>query len=110
MERSERTACSQVLDFLFTTTNDAPFILLAIVHLFSDIFSRDIISFVDREIATITALTNLGGVDPMLKGHFGIAFNLGVTKEQLLELLATVESLTGKHVEGAMEILENAAE
>lgn len=46
----------------------------------------------------------------MLKGHFGIAFNLGVTKEQLLELLAMVESLTGKHVEGAMEILENAAE
>lgn len=65
-------------------------------HLFSDIFERDVLSYTDREIATITALANLGGVEPMMLGHMGIALNLGVTEAQLLHLLAIVETNTGK--------------
>jgi 4-carboxymuconolactone decarboxylase len=65
-------------------------------HLFADIFGRDILSYTDREIATISALTNLGGVEPMLKGHISIALNLGVTEAQLLHLFAMIEINTGK--------------
>ena len=64
-------------------------------HLFADLFGRDILSYTDREIATITALVNLGGVEPMMKGHIGIALNLGMTEAQLLHLLAIVETNTG---------------
>jgi 4-carboxymuconolactone decarboxylase len=65
-------------------------------HLFADLFGRDILSYTDREIATISALVNLGGVEPMLFGHIGIALNLGVTEAQLRHLLALVEINTGK--------------
>jgi 4-carboxymuconolactone decarboxylase len=65
-------------------------------HLFADIFGRDILSYTDREIATISALVNLGGVEPMMKGHMGIALNLGMTEAQLLHLLAIIEANTGK--------------
>ncbi len=65
-------------------------------HLFADIFGRDILSYTDREIATITALVNLGGVEPMMKGHIGIALNLGMSEAQLQHLLAGVEKNTGK--------------
>ena len=65
-------------------------------HLFADLFGRDILSYTDREIATITALVNLGGVEPMMKGHMGIALNLGMTETQLRHLLAIVETNIGK--------------
>ena len=65
-------------------------------HLFADLFGRDILSYTDREIATISALVNLGGVEPMMMGHIGIALNLGLTETQLQHLLAIVESNTGK--------------
>ncbi|MCC6413802.1 MAG: carboxymuconolactone decarboxylase family protein [Saprospiraceae bacterium] len=65
-------------------------------HLFADLFGRDILSYTDREIATITALINLGGVEPMMKSHMNIALNLGMTEAQLQHLLAIVETTTGK--------------
>lgn len=65
-------------------------------HLFADLFGRDILSYSDREIVTITALVNLGGVDPMLKNHLRIALNLGITEAQLLDLLTIIASNTGK--------------
>lgn len=77
-------------------------------HLFADIFGRDILSYTDREIATISALVNLGGVEPMLKGHLGIALNLGMTEAQLQHLLAIIETNTGKQEadEGRKALLE----
>lgn len=65
-------------------------------HLFADIFGRDVLSYTDREIATISALVNLGGVEPMMMSHMSIALKLGVTEVQLLHLLAIIEQKTGK--------------
>jgi alkylhydroperoxidase/carboxymuconolactone decarboxylase family protein YurZ len=65
-------------------------------HLFADIFTRDILSYTDREVATISALINLGGVEPMLRSHMGIALNLGLTDNQLKEMLALIEAKVGK--------------
>lgn len=77
-------------------------------HLFADIFGRDILTYTDREIATITALVNLGGVEPMLMGHIGIALNLGMSESQLQHLLAIVETNTGKQAadDGRKVLLE----
>ena len=66
-------------------------------HLFADIFERDVLSYQDREIATITALVNLGGVEPMIRGHMGIALNIGITEIQIKELLDVIEYNIGKN-------------
>lgn len=65
-------------------------------HLFADIFGRDVLSYQDREVATITALVNLGGVEPMLKNHIGIALHLGMTEAQMEDLMAIVAAKVGK--------------
>ena len=65
-------------------------------HLFADMFERDVLSYHDREIATISALINLGGVEPMMNGHMRIALNIGITKTQINELLDVIEDNIGK--------------
>ena len=66
-------------------------------HLFADIFERDVLSYQDREITTISALLNLGGVDRMLRGHMGIALNIGISEAQLTDLLNVTERQIGKN-------------
>jgi len=65
-------------------------------HLFADIFGRDVLSYQDREVATITALATLGGVEPMLKNHIGIALYLGMTEAQMEDLMTIVEAKVGR--------------
>ena len=52
-------------------------------HLFGDIFARDNLTFADRELVTVSALSGLQGVEPQLKAHIAGARNMGVTEEQL---------------------------
>jgi 4-carboxymuconolactone decarboxylase len=76
-------------------------------HLFADIFTRDVISYTDREVATISALINLGGVEPMLQSHMGIALNLGLTDYQLKEILSIIEATVGKkEAESGRKVLQ----
>lgn len=42
-------------------------------HLFADLFERDVLTHAEREIATVAILAAVGGVEPMMKGHMGIA-------------------------------------
>ncbi|WP_436869008.1 carboxymuconolactone decarboxylase family protein [Acinetobacter courvalinii] len=55
-------------------------------HLFGDIFSKNILSWTDREIATISMLAALNGVESQLKSHLQISLNIGITKQQLQEI------------------------
>lgn len=59
-------------------------------HLFYDIFARDVLTWQQRELATIGALAGLGNVNPQLTSHFRAAMNTGLTPAQLEE---TVEVL-----------------
>lgn len=52
-------------------------------HLFADIFERDVLSYTDREWVTISTLTALGKLEPMLRSHLAICRNLGITDLQL---------------------------
>lgn len=65
-------------------------------HLFADIFSRDILSYTEREIATVSALVSLGGVEPMMQGHMRITLRLGVTEAALQQMLSLIETTVGK--------------
>lgn len=75
-------------------------------HLFADIFGRDVLSYQDREVATITALATLGGVEPMLNGHLGIALNLVMTQAQMEDLLSIIDAKVGaKEAEAGRKVL-----
>lgn len=60
-------------------------------HLFADIFDRDILSWQDRELATVSVITGVGGVEPMAAAHMGICLHQGLTPDQLSALLNIVE-------------------
>jgi quercetin dioxygenase-like cupin family protein/alkylhydroperoxidase/carboxymuconolactone decarboxylase family protein YurZ len=74
-------------------------------HLFGDLFARDILDYQSREMATVSALASLDGVDSQLKAHIAIAANVGLTAVQITEL-ATV--LTQKVSENAGSRTEQA--
>ncbi len=61
-------------------------------HLFADIFDRDILTFQQRELATISALTAMPGVKPMLNSHINMGKNTGLTEIQLQEINSVVNS------------------
>lgn len=56
-------------------------------HLFSDLFERDVLSYADREVATVAVIASLGaGVEPMLAGHSNIAMRLGASQDDIDEI------------------------
>ncbi len=52
-------------------------------HLFGDIFARDVLSWQDRELATIAALANLKGAGSQLGSHYAISMHNGLTEPQI---------------------------
>jgi alkylhydroperoxidase/carboxymuconolactone decarboxylase family protein YurZ len=75
-------------------------------HLFGDIFGRDNLDFQSREIATISALANMEGVNPQLQAHFNIGFNTGLTEAQMRNLILVLKAKVGKkEANNAFEIL-----
>lgn len=64
-------------------------------HLFADLFERDVLTYSERELATVSVIAALGeSVEPMLRGHMGICRNLGMTQEQLDKVLAIATAET----------------
>lgn len=58
-------------------------------HLFADLFERDVLTYAERELATISVIAVLGeSAEPMLRGHLGICRNLGYTQSQLVQAQA----------------------
>ena len=65
-------------------------------HLFADIFDRDILTYAERELVTLSVLSSIGGVEPMLRSHLTICLNDGYTAEQLNEFISIIKSDIGK--------------
>lgn len=65
-------------------------------HLFADIFDRDVLTFAERELVTVSVLSSIGGVEPMLRSHLNICLNVGFTPEQLDEFVGIIKSSVGK--------------
>jgi alkylhydroperoxidase/carboxymuconolactone decarboxylase family protein YurZ len=74
-------------------------------HLFADIFERDVLTFAQRELVTISVLSAIGGVEPMLKSHILICLNLGFTPQQLNHFIAVIELTQGKEKSNAANVL-----
>lgn len=65
-------------------------------HLFADIFERDVLTFQERELATVATLVSLGGVEPMLEFHLGASLHVGVSEAQLRQLIGLCEAAVGQ--------------
>lgn len=75
-------------------------------HLFGDIFGRDNLDWQSREIATISALAGMEGVNSQLQSHFTIGFNVGLTEAQMRGLVSALDVKVGKkEADNANEIL-----
>lgn len=76
-------------------------------HLFADIFERDVLSYVQRELVTISVLAGVGGVEPMLQSHLKICLNVGLTAEQLQQFVGIIkESVGKKEAKAAQQVLD----
>ncbi|OHV08921.1 carboxymuconolactone decarboxylase family protein [Kushneria phosphatilytica] len=62
---------------------------------FGDIYSRPGLSLRDRELATIAALTAMGNAAPQLKVHIAAGLNVGVTREEIIEVIMQMAVYAG---------------
>ena len=65
-------------------------------HLFADIFERDVLSYAERELVTISVLSAIGNAEPMLRSHFAICLNVGLTPGQLTDFVETIRIQLGE--------------
>lgn len=64
-------------------------------HLFADLFERDVLTYEERELATVSVIAALGeSVEPMLRSHMAICRRLGMTDGQLDRVLAIAKAET----------------
>lgn len=76
-------------------------------HLFGDIFGRDNLDFQSREVATVAALASISGVTPQLQAHFNISMNVGLTGDQMKNLVEELRNKVGAQVgDNAAEVLD----
>lgn len=74
-------------------------------HLFADIFERDVLTYTERELVTISVISAIGGAEPMLRSHLSICLNVGLTPEQLHGFVDVIRSTLGKKEARAAKIV-----
>lgn len=62
---------------------------------FGDIYSRPGLDLRSREIATIAALAALGNAAPQLKVHIEAGLNVGLSREEIVEILMQMAVYAG---------------
>ena len=62
---------------------------------FGDIYSRPGLALQEREIAVIAALTAMGNAAPQLRVHIQAALNVGVSRQQIIEVIIQMAVYAG---------------
>ena len=62
---------------------------------FGDVYEREGLDLRSREIATIAALAAMGNAAPQLKVHIEAGLNVGLTKNEILEILIQMSVYAG---------------
>jgi len=60
-------------------------------HLFADIFDSDVLDYRQRELATISALAAMPGVEPQLASHLSMGMNTGLMESGLQQAFDLIE-------------------
>lgn len=76
-------------------------------HLFADIFERDVLTYAERELVTVSVIASLGGLEPMLNSHMNLSLNVGITPAQLEQLVNIIEvTVNKKEAKSARAVLD----
>ena len=62
---------------------------------YGDIYSRPALDDHARQLAAISALSAMGGAEPQLEYHLGIALNIGVPPGQIVETIVFLSPFIG---------------
>lgn len=65
-------------------------------HLFGDIFQRDNLTYAQRELVTVSALSGMEGVKPQLKSHINGARNMGLKDDEIHSIPAVLKDKVGE--------------
>lgn len=65
-------------------------------HLFADIFERDVLTYAQRELVTISVISAIGDADPMLRSHLSISMRAGWSPGQMKEFITVIGPSIGK--------------
>jgi 4-carboxymuconolactone decarboxylase len=72
-------------------------------HLFADIFERDVLTYSERELVTVSVIASIGDAEPMLQSHLNICLNVGLSPNQLQEFVNVIKTTIGKKEGGAAQ-------
>lgn len=67
----------------------------AVKQLFGEVWKRPALSWRDRELITLAILAEQGGRENQLKVHIRAAHRIGLSREELMELLVHVSQYSG---------------
>lgn len=93
LEEIDGEAGTRVIDSLHDIAPD--FARYLIEFPFGDIYSRPGLDLRSREIAVVAALTAMGNAAPQLKVHIGGALNVGVTPDEIVEVIMQMAVYAG---------------
>jgi alkylhydroperoxidase/carboxymuconolactone decarboxylase family protein YurZ len=64
-------------------------------YIFCDVYESDLLSWSDREIATVSALLSMNDIAPQIQFHINTAFHIGLTEAQIGHLISLIENAFG---------------
>jgi 4-carboxymuconolactone decarboxylase len=67
----------------------------AIEYGFGDLFNRTVLNHKTKEIVIIANLAAMGNAQPQLKAHINAALNIGVSKEEIAEIMILTSAYAG---------------
>lgn len=65
-------------------------------HLFADVFDSDVLTYQQRELVTISALSAMPGVVPQLQAHLTMGKNIGLTETQVGDVATLIETFISR--------------
>lgn len=93
LQELDQGAGQRLLDAMRNTAPDLA--RYAIEFPFGDVYQRPGLDLKTREIINVAALTALGHALPQLKVHIHAALNVGVTREQVVEVIIQMAVYAG---------------
>lgn len=93
LKRIDGEAGQNVIDSLADVSPDLA--RYTIEYPFADIYDRPGLDLRSREIATIAALTAMGNAAPQLKVHIEAGLNVGLTEEEIKEIILQMSVYAG---------------
>ncbi len=76
-------------------------------HLFADIFERDVLTYLERELVTVSVISTIGGAEPMLRSHLNISKNLGLSRAQMQNFVSFIRTTIGETAGSSANVIVN---